>query len=72
MANVIIPETVASGNIKLLRTKAGFTQEEMASKMGVARATYLKYENNPYDTDINILIAIARLLDCQVADFIVQ
>lgn len=42
MANVIIPETVASGNIKLLRTKAGFTQEEMASKMGVARATYLK------------------------------
>lgn len=58
--------------IKSIRTLAGFTQAEMADKLGVTVKVYSKYENNPYSVPIAKLVPVAEMLGCTVGDFFVD
>lgn len=58
-----------SNNIKSYRVKKGYTQEEVANKMGVSRNTYCDYEVNLQRVRVETLQQIAEILDCKVSDF---
>ncbi len=66
-----VDETLASRRIKAARLIKGFTQAEMADRLKVTRAVYIKYENKPYTIPIKKLQPIADLLGCQIGDFFV-
>ncbi len=48
--------------IRKYRKEAGFTQEEMANRLGVTTPAVNKWENNNSNPDIELLAPIARLL----------
>ena len=48
--------------IKKYRKEAGFTQEEMANRLGVTTPAVNKWENGNSNPDIELLAPIARLL----------
>ena len=48
--------------IRKYRKKAGMTQEEMASRLGVTTPAVNKWENNNTLPDVALLSPIARLL----------
>jgi len=62
----------ATKRIKSIRTLAGFTQAEMADKLGVSVKVYANYENNPYYVPIAKLALVADALGCEVGDFFVN
>lgn len=66
-----IEEKEASKRIKSLRALKGFTQKEMADKLGISRKIYNRYENSPYGVPIEKLEPVAKILDCKVGDFFV-
>ena len=45
-----------------LRKKKGFTQKEMAEKLGIARSTYSGYEKGYFFPPITIAIKIKEIL----------
>lgn len=51
------------GVIKKYRKEAGFTQEEMANRLGVTTPAVNKWENGNSKPDIELLAPIARLLN---------
>ncbi|UUZ80835.1 helix-turn-helix domain-containing protein [Paenibacillus sp. P26] len=46
--------------IAMLRDKHALTQEELASKLGITRASLSHYENNRREPDYNTMVAIAN------------
>lgn len=56
--------------IALLRTEAGLTQEELADKIGISRASLSHYEKNRREADYNTLIRFADFFDVSV-DYII-
>ena len=50
-------------NIRILRTKKGMTQDELAEKLFVSRQTVSNYENGKSNPDIDMLMKIAEFLD---------
>ncbi len=49
MKNTI--ETI-SGKLKGIRAEKGYSQEEIAEKLGIHRETFRKYENDPSSMEI--------------------
>ena len=52
--------------IKKYRKESGFTQEEMANRLGVTTPAVNKWENGNSKPDIDLLAPIARLLHISV------
>lgn len=50
-----------SNNIKELRKLKGLTQEEMASKLEIAQATYCQYETGAKSPNVYIAQEIANI-----------
>lgn len=50
-----------SEKLKDLRKKQGFTQKEVAEKLGIIRQTYAAYENNISEPDINTINTLATI-----------
>lgn len=55
--------------LKELRAQVGYTQQELAEKIGTKQQTYAGYENGRHEPSIDILIQIANLFDVSM-DFI--
>ncbi len=53
-------------NLKFFRKKNGFTQEQVAEKVGVSRQAIAKWENGDTLPDINNIIALADLYEVTV------
>ncbi len=53
-------------NLKLLRTKHGVSQQQLARALGVSQQSINKYENHGVEPDISTLIAMARYFDTTV------
>ena len=53
-------------NLKLLRKQYGFTQEQIAEKLGVSRQTIAKWERGECLPDIENVIALADLYEITV------
>lgn len=51
--------------IKLIevRKKKGYTQEQMASKLNIARTTYTGYENGNFSPSLEMAIEIKKILN---------
>lgn len=57
-------------NIKEKRVKAGLTQEKLAAKACIARATLSKLESGEeVEVKMTTLLALAKALDCPVTSF---
>ena len=57
-------------NIKTLRSKKGFTQEELAVRLHVVRQTVSKWEKNLSVPDADLLQRLAEVLDCPVGELL--
>lgn len=53
-------------NLKLLRKQYGFTQEQIAEKLGVSRQTIAKWERGECLPDIENVIALANIYEVTV------
>ena len=52
--------------LRELRNKSGFTQNEIANKLGVSSQTILNWENGIYEPKINQLIQLADMFNVSV------
>jgi len=52
--------------LKEIRLNRGFTQTEVAKKIGIAQVTYCNYENGNREPDINTLIKLADLFKVSI------
>lgn len=57
-------------NLKLLRTKNGVTQQQLAIAVGVSQQSINKYENHDIEPDIATLTAIADYF-CTSVDYLI-
>lgn len=57
-----------SSNIIELRKRAGYSQEEIASKLGVTRQTYCKFENGSADLNTTQIQQLADIYGVQVVE----
>ena len=59
--------------VKEIRLKNNLTQEELAIKANISRATIVKIESgDAVEVKISTLQAIAKALDCPVSAFFLQ
>ncbi|MGI5896974.1 MAG: helix-turn-helix domain-containing protein [Oscillospiraceae bacterium] len=63
-------ETTLGKRIALLRRKAGFTQDELAEKLGVSAQAVSKWENDISCPDIMLLPSLAGLLGTTVDELL--
>lgn len=56
-------ETNVNREMKVLRAKYGWTQSDLAKKVGVSRQTILLIEKGEYNPSLNLCIAIAEALN---------
>ena len=52
-----------SDNLIKLRKSKGFTQQQVASELGIDRTTYTKYETGVSEPGFEMLIRLSQLLD---------
>lgn len=52
-----------------LRTKAGYSQENAARKIGVERSTIAKWETSVSFPRGNLLPVVAKVYNCKIEDF---
>lgn len=57
-------------NIRIKRIGRGYTQEEIADAIGVARSTYTRYESDKRLPDIYKLCALADYFDVSLDDLV--
>ncbi len=55
-------------NIKELRKKFGFRQEDIATTLGVTRQTINAIENEKYNPTLELAMKLARLLNTTVEE----
>lgn len=68
MDNKIIIKVV-SNNLKSARLKKGFLQSDVAELLNVERQTIVNWENKPQTLNIDKLLKLAKLYDCDVSYF---
>ena len=57
--------------LKQLRVEKAMTQEELALKSRISRATISKIENGEeVEVKVSTLLALAQALECSLADFL--
>lgn len=61
-----------SSNIKCLRRKQGFSQEELAQKIGLNRGNIASYENGTAEPKICNLLKLSRVLGVSIIDLTVK
>lgn len=53
--------SMKANNLKLFRKKSGFTQEDIAEKLGVSRQAVAKWENGDTTPDLDFCMELADL-----------
>lgn len=56
--------------IRALRTRSGYTQEEIAEKLGISQAAYSRFEKGEVEISIMKLIALAEIYGVAVSDIV--
>ena len=60
---------VMSGKLKGIRAEKGYTQEEIAEKLGIHRETFRKYENDPSLLEIGQFLKILNIYEIETPYF---
>lgn len=63
---------VFSNNLKDQRIKHNLTQQQLADKVGVTRQAISHYENDIRSINLDILVALAKILDITTDDLITK
>lgn len=58
-----------ANNIKAERNRAGITIDEVCSKLGISRPTYIEYEKDASKIQTSFLIKLADYFDCNINMF---
>ncbi|MBM6647072.1 helix-turn-helix transcriptional regulator [Bacillus sp. RIT 809] len=58
-------------NIKNLRAKYDFTQDELAEMLDVSRQTIISLEKERYNPSITLAFKLARIFSCQIEDIFI-
>lgn len=53
-----------------LRKKKGYTQEQIAEKLSIARTTYTGYENGNISPSLEVALNIKKILNCKKDDIL--
>jgi len=61
-------KTMIKNRIKEKRNKAGFTQEELAGKVGVRRETIVFLEQEKYNPSLKLAMDIAKVFKVKIED----
>ena len=57
-----------NNNIRDRRAERGWTQQDLAERVGVSRQTVIAVENGKYDPSLPLAIRIARQFRCRIED----
>lgn len=60
---------IISGKLKGIRAEKGYTQEEIAEKLGIHRETFRKYENDPSLLEIGQFLKILDIYEVETTYF---
>lgn len=60
---------IISGKLKGIRAEKGYTQEEIAEKLGIHRETFRKYENDPSLLEIGQFLKILDIYGVETTYF---
>lgn len=63
-----MPDFKVMNNIKLRRTQAGLTQEDLASLTGVTRQTIIAMEKGNYTPSVFLALKLSSHLKCAVEE----
>ncbi len=55
-------------NMEALRTRRGWTQQELAERVDVSRQTIISLENGRYNPSILLAFRLARLFEVKIED----
>lgn len=58
-----------SGKLKGIRVEKGYTQEEIAEKLGIHRETFRRYENDPSMLEIGQFLKILNIYEIETPYF---
>ncbi len=59
-------------NIRKYRKDIGYTEEQVANKLGISTNDYIEYEINPKRMEIETLEKIAYFFNCKVDNFFMK
>jgi len=65
---LIMQAMTVSNVVQKIRTDKGFTQEELAEKVGVSRQTIIAIEKGNYTPSVLLALKIARVFKLSVED----
>ena len=54
--------------LRVLRAERGWSQSELAARLGVSRQTVSAIEIGKYDPSLPLAFRVARLFDCAIED----
>lgn len=54
-----------SETLRLRRLELGYTQQFMATRLGVTQQSYSKIENNPENTTLKLLLRVSEILQLE-------
>jgi len=57
-----------NNHLEELRTRSGWTQQELAERVEVSRQTIISLERGRYNPSILLAFRLARLFDLQIED----
>ncbi|TPR19652.1 XRE family transcriptional regulator [Apilactobacillus timberlakei] len=63
-------ENIFPEQLKIHRKKNNFTQEEVAKKLYVSRQAASKWESGDVTPDLNNLITLCKIFDCDLNDLV--
>ena len=58
-------------NLKYLRKKLNFSQEELANKTGVSRQTINSIETGKFDPSLSPVFKLIKTLDCSLEELFI-
>ena len=63
---------VFSNNLKEHRLKRNLTQQQLADRVGLTHQAISNYENDIRNINLDILVALAKILDVRIDDLITK
>ncbi len=60
---------IFSDRLKELRVSFGYTQQNMAEKLGIKQQSYTRYETNIGEPSLSTLVSLCRIFDVS-ADYL--
>lgn len=68
MVMMMVMNSAIGNNLKFLRENSGFTQEQVASFLGINRSAYANYETGDRSAPLEVMESVAELYGVDLSD----